>query len=429
VPRSPLPLPLPNEHHQVNVARTRVIRRRLTPTDRVETPYLSIPFEITRGTPSVEVLLSYDQHAGVIDLGCEGAGGWRGWSGGARTRFVITPQNATWGYLPGELEHGTWNVVLGLHKVPAAGLKVEVTINTPAQGAVQVEPDAPAPRTPEPASAVRALPALDGLHWFAGDFHAHTLHSDGALSIRQLAARAVNPGLDFLAVTDHNTTSHHAHLPGVSAEYGVTLLPGQEVTTARGHANAFGRIPWVDFRKHPQSWVDAVDAAGGILSINHPIGDDCSWQWSLEREPSHAEIMHSSWQGDLTSTGPFAWWNAWGTDRAAPLGGSDFHAPEQGIEVGTPTTWVAAEDSSVDAILAGVKAGRTALSMAGTRSGAVLLRLGDEMVALDADGAVFSDFEGRRRMIVGNRVSIPAPAGEGPYRLESADREILAVVA
>jgi hypothetical protein len=407
---------------------SRTITRVLTPEDRVTTPYLAIPFEVDATADSLEVTLDYDVSAGVIDLGCEGAAGWRGWSGGARRRFVITPNAATWGYLPGELEHGRWHVILGLHKVPADGLRIELTISTPAVGAVLADPEPPGVPAVEPARLARDLPASAGLTWFAGDFHAHTLHSDGALSITQLAAAARVAGLDFLAVTDHNTTSHHAHLPGVSSHYGVTLLPGQEVTTARGHANAFGEIGWVDFRKHPQTWVDEVDARGGILSINHPVGDDCSWQWRLERKPTHAEIMHSSWQADLADTAIWSWWNAWGTDAALPIGGSDFHTPGQGIAVGTPTTWVAAEDPSPEAILAAVRAGRTALSMGGAAGAPVLLRHGDELMAIDADGAILTDITGARRMVRGDRCVFPR-ADSGPYRLESADRAIHAISA
>lgn len=404
------------------------ITRTIYPEDRVSTPYLSVPFDLPASASSVEVILDYDRDAGVIDLGCEGANGWRGWSGGARTRFVITATQATWGYLPGELEEGVWSVILGLHKVPAAGLAFQLTINSPAIGRVEPDPPAPPYRPESRGHALRKLPAPNGLTWFAGDFHAHTLHSDGSLSIRQLAAEAAAAGLDFLAVTDHNTVSHHAQLPGVSAEYGATLVPGQEVTTARGHANAFGSIPWVDFRRHPQTWVDEVQDNGGILSLNHPVSGDCSWQWELERRPTHAEIMHSSWRANLADTSIWSWWNAWGTASASPLGGSDFHAPNQEDALGTPTTWVAAEDASVEGILDGVKAGRTALSMGGVRSGAVLLRLGDELIALDADGAIFSDITGRRRVITGPRQTLK-DTGSGPYRLESADRQILAITA
>ena len=62
------------------------------------------------------------------------------------------------------------------------------------------------------------------MRWLAADFHAHTVHSDGALGIEELAALAVSRGLDALAVTDHNTTSHHAYLPSVGERYGIRLI-------------------------------------------------------------------------------------------------------------------------------------------------------------------------------------------------------------
>ena len=47
-----------------------------------------------------------------------------------------------------------------------------------------------------------------------------------------------------------------------------SLLPGQEVTTDAGHANAFGPVEWVDFRRPAAEWAKVVAEAGGLLSIN-----------------------------------------------------------------------------------------------------------------------------------------------------------------
>src|SRR5690625_3225204 len=204
---------------------------RLNLDDEIATRYRYVPFDVPPGSRSLSVRLTYDTSRGVIDLGCEGADGWRGWSGGARDRFTITSEEATPGYLPGELETGTWHVVLGLHQLPADGLEVTVEVSTPAlEPPARERPAATATRTAR--GSERDLPAPGGLRWYAGDFHAHTLHSDGSESVGELAARGVRAGLDFVAVTDHNTVSHHPLLPSVGAEHGITLLPGQEVTTA-----------------------------------------------------------------------------------------------------------------------------------------------------------------------------------------------------
>src|SRR5207302_84344 len=83
------------------------------------------------------------------------------------------------------------------------------------------------------------------------------------LTVPELAALAARRGLDFLAVTDHNTVSHHAELAAAARRYGIILLPGQEVTTDGGHAGALGDVGWIDFREEPDAWLDATEAAGG----------------------------------------------------------------------------------------------------------------------------------------------------------------------
>ncbi|MPZ82884.1 MAG: histidinol phosphatase [Actinophytocola sp.] len=335
---------------------------RWTRGDRAADPWPRLPFEVPPGCPAIEVELAVGGDpavpGAVIDLGCEGAAGWRGWSGGARTRYAITPTAATPGYLPGEPEPGVWHVVLGLHRLPESGVDYTVTVRT--GGAPRVERDRPAPDVPD-RPAPRELPAATGSRWVAVDLHAHTLHSDGLLTVAELAARAVAAGLDALAVTDHNTTSHHAELAEVGRRYGIALVPGQEVTTEHGHANAFGDIGWVDFREPAASWVRTVAERGGLLSVNHPLAADCAWRHPLPVRPPLAEVWHSSWVAP-TWGGPLAWWQAWGTD-VTPIGGSDWHAPDGSASLGAPTTWVAVDGAAhgpelVPAVLDGLRTPR-----------------------------------------------------------------------
>jgi len=413
-------------------------RLSLSIDDQIVQRYLEVPFDVPPRTGALEVTLTFDRDAAVLDLGCRDPRRWRGWSGGARSRFAITPTAATPGYEPGELVPGTWAVVLGLHVLRAEPVDVTVTVATGVDaGGVEDEPPAPPPGPAVPAGGTRtgrALPAPDGLTWFAGDLHAHTTHSDGTLSIAQLTAAAAGRGLDFLAVTDHNTVSHHPHLPGVGAAYDVSLLPGQEVTTHAGHANAFGDIGWVDFRRPAAQWVADVEERGGLLSVNHPLQDDCGWHHPVRT--SLLELWHISWFLDLTATGPWAYLRTLGTGTATPalVGGSDFHTPDQGYPPGTPTTWVAAADRTPEAILDAVRHGRTALSRFPGPGEPVLVRAGEDLVALDADGTVLVDLHahvpgGRRRRVRGDRVVLPAPPEHGPYRLEAPDRTLLAISA
>ena len=163
-------------------------------------------------------------------------------------------------------------------------------------------------------------------------------------------------GLDFLAVTDHNTVSHHRELAAASAAYGITLVPGQEVTTSRGHAGVLGDTGWIDFRTSADSWLAAAERGGGLMSINHPFGGDVSWLHPMERRPPLLEVWHWSWL-DPTWTTPLSWWQAW-DPSAIPVGGSDWHRPGSDSPLGTPTTWVECDDDSgVAGVLEGLRGG------------------------------------------------------------------------
>ena len=395
-----------------------VHRGRWLPEDRADALYRYLPVEVPRDAEGLRVELAYDRSAGVLDLGCFGPDDeFRGWSGGARDRYAIGPDWATPGYLAGALTPGEWRVVLGLHRVPADGIAWEIRAAT---GPVGPAPLAPAPPPPDRPVRLAGLPAPDGLRWLAGDLHAHTLHSDGALTIDEVAALAAGTGLDFLAVTDHNTTSHHGALAAAGARYGVVLVPGQEVTCGLGHANAFGDIGWVDFRRPAADWVSTVDARGGLLSVNHPLGGDCAWRQPLPHRPPLAEVWHSDWW-DRTWGAPLAWLLAW-DPAAVPVGGSDFHEPSS-HPIGRPTTWVAAEDNSVPAVLAALRAGRVAISA--DPEGPLLLRVGAELVALGADGLLLTSFTGRRRMVCGERCAFPAE--DGVHWLEDGATRVMAI--
>ncbi|MFI6601989.1 CehA/McbA family metallohydrolase [Nonomuraea sp. NPDC050536] len=382
--------------------------------DRLERVLREVPFEVPAGARSVTVRLDYDRSRGVLDLGCGSPDGFRGWSGGARDEYTITADWATPGYLPGELEPGVWHVWLRLHRIPPEGLDYTLDISFDAQERPATAEPPVAERPPR-----REIPEIDGMRWYAGDFHSHTVHSDGSLTIEELAELAKSRGLDFLAVTDHNTVSHHPWLAKI--DRGIALLPGQEVTTDRGHANVFGDVGWVDFREPADSWVRHAQREGGLISINHPLGGDCAWLQPLTERPRIAEVWHSGWW-DRRWGAPLAWAQAW-RDDVIPIGASDFHRHGDDGPPGAPTTWVLAADTSL--VFEAVAAGRTAIS-AGPGD-PLLVRLGDELLALDADGLILVRPGGARQVIRGDRALVPAEAGT--HRLETYENEVMAICA
>lgn len=360
--------------------------------------YQYVAFDVPPGARAVSARLRYDRNRAVLDLGLLDPHGFRGWSGSNKENFAVTARKATPGYLPGPLLPGEWQILFGLHRIPDEGIDFEIDLDF---STVEPElPPAPPPRPERPPR--RALPTVGGRRWLAGDLHSHTVHSDGSLTVAELACLARECGLDFLAVTDHNTISHHAELPAAAAHAGVLLVPGLELTTDSGHANCLGSTRWIDFRRGADEWLIDAEATGGLLSINHPIRGDVPWRQTLQRQPPLVEVWHSSW--DRRGVEPLEWWRASRAD--AIIGGSDFHRFGGSGRPGVPTTWLDVED---DDILGALRAGR--ISISATPDAPIAVRREDELVVLDGAGTTLLSPDGRVRRIRADRESLPATPG------------------
>lgn len=216
--------------------------------------------------------------------------------------------------------------------------------------------------------------------WYAGDFHCHTHHSDGALSPQELLDTARREGLDFFTITDHNTLAAYA-------EFGqpddMLIIPGLEVTFDHGHFNVFGiehALPWAEPFCPGPTEIKLADTphtlanllreaaqAGLLTSINHPLLPP--WAW-LEGEADLAhvrcvEIWNDPGWMDNRVANPAAveLWSAWlnAGYRITAIGGSDFHRPvarkgppRMPERLGLPRTMVYAETLSGQAILDGL---------------------------------------------------------------------------
>ncbi|WP_068108596.1 CehA/McbA family metallohydrolase [Nocardioides dokdonensis] len=349
--------------------------------------WYALPVEVPRGTTRIEVSYDYDKletgagvsfniiDIGIFDPGGVGLGdaaGFRGWSGGARDRFSISRTRATPGYLAGPITPGTWHVVLGPFTIipPGVGWTVTVTLHRGRPGR-RFRPR-PAPRR------VRGT----GPGWYRGDLHTHTVHSDGRHTQRSLLALAREAGLDFLASTEHNTTSAQLtwgrHVPD-----DFLVLPGEEVTTRAGHCVTFGQPAgaWIDWRYRPEDdqlgrFTDRVRALGGMAVAAHPFAPTSGSTWQYDYADVDAvELWNGPWTLD-DQTALSHWHALLVAGRFVPaVGSSDSH--HDGQQVGRAQTVVRAGSLSVGAIVRGLRGGHAWLAESAAVDLSLQARLGD----------------------------------------------------
>ncbi|MFC7155009.1 CehA/McbA family metallohydrolase [Halomarina halobia] len=348
----------------VNATPSGVRRKRITGHIEPDAPnWLYVPVDVDEGVTELHVSYDYDKSAeNLLDIGMAdpdghelGNGdGFRGWSGGARSEFTISRSEATPGYYPGEIEPGTWNVILGPYRVGAEGIDytIEVTMRS---------------GEPEPAFEPRPVsdePINDEPGWYRGDLHLHTVHSDGEYTPGDLVDGAVDAGLDFLVSTDHNTTTANL-VWGRHARSDFLILNGEEITTRAGHFGALGLEPeqWIDWRYAPDDdalsrFVEEVHDVGGIAVANHPFCPykGCDWRFDYERMDA-VEVWNGPWTWE-DEAAVQTWDRMLREGRYLPaVGASDAHDYED--DIGVPHTVVHAPRLGRDAVLAGLAAGRS----------------------------------------------------------------------
>jgi predicted metal-dependent phosphoesterase TrpH len=315
-----------------------------------------------------------------ISLSLFGPSGFRGTAARSSTGQDITigETEAPPGFLLGPIPSGPWSLVLTTGEILNDGVETGVlTYHLEAsarigatRGVERSDRGSAAPAAAEP------RPSAGAPHWYRGDLHSHTVHSDGEITVPDRVRGAVERGQDFLAITDHNTVSHFRERdawPDV-----ITPIRGSEVTTFHGHLNCFGLREVIDWRDAARGSgaahiVDQAHRQGAIISINHPSGfgdpwcGGCHWDFALVDYATidAIEVWNGRWRiPESDNNGALAFW----TDlldagfRPTAVSGTDSHSAEEDEYVALPLNHVYADDRSEDAILDAIRRGRVFLS-------------------------------------------------------------------
>ncbi|HEV2127690.1 MAG TPA: CehA/McbA family metallohydrolase [Thermomicrobiales bacterium] len=362
--------------------------------------YEHVPFEVPESVDQLLIDVGYNDRidssplarsGNTLDIGLfdergieSRSPGFRGWSGSVQTRIVVGTERATPPYRAGKPGAGTWHMLLGPYKIGQNGLRWEVRIWLNPEIALPDEKHAP-----DIDSVWRPyLPAPAEPNWYRGDLHVHTVYSDGTATPAEIAVTAVEAGLHFYGITDHNRAQSPVGLVPQGDEWPV-LVPGVEVTTYAGHFNVWGTEHWYEFRDPSAEGLQgAVDAAlrdGGTVSLNHPKPFGPEWEFP-EVTGFHVIEAWNSWWARFNAASLEWWHRQLGSERPLPMvAGSDMHehrlfgAPDRPLEptrIGWPTTWAEVDgELTAEAVLAAVREGRTFVSE--SPSGPQLYNLGD----------------------------------------------------
>jgi hypothetical protein len=348
--------------------------------------YMLRDFTVPPDVKRIDVSFSYTgtrEEGTELEIGLFDPEKFRGTSRFSKKAFFITAHRATPSYYPGAIVPGRWQILLALPSIrDAVTSRYTVTVR------LRSGPTADGPSDDPPPGAAPQGPA-----WFKGDLHGHTMHSDGfgcrdavrerrGCGVSELVQAGARRGLQFMAITDHNTTSHHAELMGLQEVFSdLLLIRGQELTTFHGHANIYGTSEPIDYRLGFQGYsvadaMQAAERAGALFSINHPgrtTGETCTGCGWDAPGTDYARLRSMEVVNSTRAEGPASGAIVWHQHlnrglRITGIGGSDDHGAgsrQPAAGAGTPTTVVYAARLTEAAILDGVRAGHVYIKTRG----------------------------------------------------------------
>lgn len=440
--------------------------------ESLEGAYVMVPFSVPEGSTRVRMKLCHDQpdsptssqikhtlDLGVYEASIDGVhdeNEFRGWGGSSRPNVLLTPEEATLGFLPGPIAAGEWAAEIGVAAVAGreegdsrgdVEWRLEVVL-----GSHQADTDDPW----QPA-VYDETSARSGAGWYKGDFHVHAEHSNpNDASMRHTFDYSFSPegaDLDFITLSDYVTTRHWHEIGRFQNDYpGKLIVRSAEVITYRGHINNHAGVQYVDHRTGPVHELqedgslepiretqpasrifDDIHAADGWTQVNHPtifpaavpafgnICRGCSWEYSDEEtdwskvdafEVQTGPAGTSQPEGHELGPNPFTplaieMWDELRADgfRITAVGSSDSHNAGDGngitqSPIGEATTVVFAEELSESGLREAILAGHAYVKFFSSHGPDLRF----EAVALEGPGKGAS--KGRPKAIMGDRLPV-----------------------
>lgn len=299
-----------------------------------------------------------------------------GASGYYEDTYIIRTDSASSGAVPGTIPAGIWKLILYKRRF-SEDFDAVLSVNIE-KGQENTEPF----RLTFQEQKLSGTPG-----WYRGELHVHSSESTGRKSVRRVLEAAREAGLDFIAITDHFTSSHWFEIEKYFRDYGILCMRSMEVSGDRGHANIHGMKEWINplvdeneeisnflgQEKAPsmESVADTIHSMGGIFGINHPLSGMVSWRYSgFPIEKADAIDIWAAPDGPVSLCYPTLYdsYLARGY-RLTALGSSDSHDPDKEgpWKFGQLFTYVYADSLSEKGIIEGIKRGNVYVANGSSR--------------------------------------------------------------
>lgn len=182
----------------------------------------------------------------------------------------------------------------------------------------------------------------------SAELHCHTRFSDGAADPADCVRAAARRGLSVLAITDHNTAEGGLPYWNAPVQYGLLVIPGEEISTDRGHLLAYfihETVPPGPFERV----LAEVHRQGALAFMAHPYHIPLGNRWRrrplfhlLPGQLALLDGIEVENGHNRAGANTLAWALA-GRERLRAIAGSDAHYP---FEIGNARTILDVRDLS-----------------------------------------------------------------------------------
>jgi hypothetical protein len=244
---------------------------------------------------------------------------------------------------------------------------------------------------------------------YSGDLHTHSGYSDGSSTPVGMALEAMYCGMDFMALTDHNTVDGAQVANKLFRDCGIDfpVIIGEEITMSWSHMNAYPLREVIPANLSPYATIKTAHRQGAVIQWNHPGSYDMAW-YLAHGEQAMSGTGLDAWEHPMPQ---YSQWKKAG--QLPPLvGSSDTHDATYGS---SERTLILAPGPAADDVAEAVRRGANLLvSCADAR-----FFLGpDEMIARAvtamADGQAMQEQRATRLKAALAKADIPSLLRKSP---------------